>query len=295
MPSPALLLQGAAVGLLTGAVYALLASGLTLVFGVMRVVHISHAAFLVLAAYIVYLLNVTLGLDPLLAIPIVVPVFMLVGWGVQRVLISRLPADNFSMMSVLLTFAIAITIEGALVAVATSGFRSVNAPYANSSLQIGDLRLPYDQLIGFAVSLATFAAIAAVLKYTRYGQALRATVQHPQAARLVGINIDRVKGVGFALSLATAAVGGAVLAMILPFQPATHYEYIARLMAIIVVGGLGSIKGALVAGLLMGLLEGVVLVSIDATWGAMLFYVALFVTLIFRPSGFFGGRLAERF
>ncbi|HUG83441.1 MAG TPA: branched-chain amino acid ABC transporter permease [Euzebya sp.] len=295
MPSSALLLQGAVVGLLTGGVYALLASGLTLVFGIMRVVHISHAAFLVLAAYAVYLLDVTLGLDPLLAIPIVVPIFMLVGWAVQRVLIARLPADNFSMMSVLLTFAIAITIEGGLVAVATSGFRTVNAPYANSSLRLGDLRLPYDQLIGFTVALVTFATIAAVLKFSRYGQALRATVQHPQAAQLVGINIDRVKAVGFALSLATAAVGGAVLAMILPFQPSTHYEYIARLMAIIVVGGLGSIKGALYAGLLMGVLEGVVLVSIDATWGAMLFYIALFATLIFRPSGFFGGRLAERF
>ena len=295
MPSPALLLQGAAVGLLTGGVYALLASGLTLVFGVMRVVHISHAAFLVLAAYMVYALNASLGLDPLLAIPLVVPVFMLLGWAVQRFLISRLPTDNFSMMSVLLTFAIALIIEGGLVGVATSGYRSVNAPYANSSLALGDLRLPYDQLIGFAVSLATFAAIAAVLKFSRYGQALRATVQHPQAAQLVGINIDRVKGVGFALGLATAGVGGAVLAMILPFQPATHYEYIARLMAIIVVGGLGSIKGALIAGLLLGLLEGVVLVSIDATWGAMLFYIVLFATLIFKPSGFFGGRLAERF
>lgn len=295
MPSPSLLLQGAAVGLLTGGVYALLASGLTLVFGVMRVVHISHAAFLVAAAYLTYLLNVSFGVDPLLAIPIVIPVFLALGLLVQRLLLARLAPENVAMMSVLLTFAIAIVIEGGLVAVATSGYRSVNAPYANSSLALGGLRLPYDQLIGFAVSLVTFAGIAAVLKFSRYGQALRATTQHPQAARLVGINVERVKGLGFALGLATAGVGGTVLAMILPFQPSTHYEYIARLMAIIVVGGLGSIKGALIAGIGMGLLEGVVLVSIDATWGAMIFYIALFTTLIFRPQGFFGGRLAERF
>lgn len=294
MPSPGLLAQGAVVGLLTGGVYALLASGLTLIFGVMRVVHISHAAFLVLAAYVAYFLHSTFGLDPLLALPITVPLFFVTGVGIQRLLLSRL-RENVAMMSVLLTFAIAITIEGGLVAVATSTIRSVNVPYANSSLALGGLRLPYDQLVGFAIAALTFGLVLLLLRRSRYGQALRATTQHPAAARLVGIDTDRISGIGFGLGLATAAVGGAVLALIVPFFPSTHYDWIARLMAIIVLGGLGSVQGAALAALVMGVLEGVVLVSIDATWGAMVFYAALFGTLVFRPQGFFGGRLAERF
>lgn len=295
MPSSSLLLQGLLVGLLTGGVYALLSAGLTLVFGVMRVVHISHAAFLILAAYVVYFAHATFGLDPLLSIVFTVPLFFALGVAVQRLLIARLKPENLTMMSVLLTFAIAITIEGGLVAVATSTFRAVTVSYSNSSLALGPVRLPYDQLIGFAVAAVTFAALVAVLRFSRYGQALRATSQHPAAARLVGIDIRRVQGIGFGLGLATAAVGGSVLALILPFGPSSHYDWIARLMAIIVLGGLGSVQGAALAALLMGALEGVVLVSVDPTWGAMVFYVALFATLIFRPQGFFGGRLAERF
>lgn len=294
MPSAALIAQGAVVGLLTGGVYALLAGGLTLIFGVMRIVHISHAAFLILAAYATYALHTTLGIDPLLTLVITVPLFFVLGYGVQRLLLRRL-SENVAMMSVLLTFAIAIVIEGGLVAVAGSTFRSISAPYADSSLALGALRLPWDQVIGFAIAAATFGALVLVLRRSRYGQALRAASQHPQAARLVGIDTDRVAAIGFGLGLATAAVGGAVLSLIMPFFPASHYDWIARLMAVIVLGGLGSVQGAAVAALLMGVLEGVVLVSVDATWGAMVFYVALFATLVFRPQGFFGGRLAERF
>ncbi|HUH06387.1 MAG TPA: branched-chain amino acid ABC transporter permease [Egibacteraceae bacterium] len=294
MPSASLLAQGAAVGLLTGGVYALLSSGLTLIFGVMRVVHISHAAFLILAAYLTYWMNASFGLDPLLSIFITAPLFFVLGVGVQRLLLVRLK-ENATMMSVLLTFAIALVIEGGLVAAFTATVRGVSAPYAQTSLAVVGLRLPWDRIIGFAVAIVTFGILMAILRYTRYGQALRATAQHAAAAQLVGINTEAVKGVGFGLGLATAAVGGAVLALISPFFPSMHYDWIARLMAIIVVGGLGSIHGAVLAALLMGVVEGMVLVSINPTWGAMVFYAALFGTLIVRPQGFFGGRLAERF
>lgn len=295
MPSVELLLQGLAVGLLTGGVYALLSGGLTLVFGVMRVVHISHAAFLVLAAYLAFFAHTTFGLDPLVSIVWMVPLFFVLGVGVQRLLLARLRPENVTMMSVLLTFAVAITIEGGLVAVATSDYRAISMSYAGASLAVGPVRLPWDQLIGFAVAAVTFTVLLLVLRHSRYGRALRATIQHPAAARLVGVNTDKVMGIGFGLGLATTAVGGAVLALIMPFFPASHYDWIARLMAIIVLGGLGSVQGAALAALLMGLLEGLALSVVDPTWGAMVFYVVLFLTLIFRPQGFFGGRLAERF
>jgi branched-chain amino acid transport system permease protein len=295
VPSPSLLLQGVALGILTGGVYALLASGLTLYFGVMRVVQIAHPAFLFLAAYLTYVLFTTFGIDPLLSIVVTVPLFFVLGMAVQRFLIARLRSDSLTMMSVLLTFALALLIEGSLGVVFTGSFRSVTVDYATRSLDLAGVRLPYDRIIGFAVAAATLLVLFAILRYSRYGQALRATIQHREAARLVGIDTDRISAVGFGLGLATAAVGGAVLALITTFFPAAHWGWIARLMAIIVVGGLGSVTGAALAALLLGVLEAVVLVTLDATWAALVFYAFLFLTLVFRPQGFFGGRLAERF
>jgi branched-chain amino acid transport system permease protein len=120
-------------------------------------------------------------------------------------------------------------------------------------------------------------------------------MQHAAAARLVGIDAEMVSAVGFGLGLATAAVGGALLAILVPFFPAGHYAWIGRLMAIIVLGGLGSLPGAAIAAVAMGVVESLVLVSMSATWASMTFFIVLFVTLAFRPQGLFGGRLAERF
>src|SRR5918996_1348412 len=294
MPSLDLLVQAGSVGILTGGVYALLASGLTLIFGVMKIVHISHAAFIILAAYLTYLLTNDLGIDPLLTVVITAPLFFVLGVVVQRLLLSRLK-ENTTMMSVLLTFAIAIVIEGGMGLLWTSSHRSINVSYGQEALNLGDVRLPVDRMLGFLLAATTLALLFAVLRYSPYGQALRATIQHPAAARLVGVNAQTVSAVGFGLGLATAAVGGAILAILVPFFPASHYAWIGRLMAIIVLGGLGSVGGAAIAAVAMGVMESIVLVSMDATWASMIFFIVLFMTLALRPQGLFGGRLAERF
>jgi branched-chain amino acid transport system permease protein len=295
MPSGPLLLQGLALGILTGGLYALLSSGLSLYFGVMRVVMVAHPAFLIVAAYITYTLHIHLGLDPLLTIPITVPLFFVAGVAIQRLLISRLASDTMAMMSVLLTFGMALIIEGLLGTIYTGSYRSISMEYATKALSLGGIRLPYDRIIAFGIAALTLVVLFVVLRMTRFGQSLRATIQHPEAARLVGIKTDRVTGYGFGLGLATAAVGGAVLALITPFFPAAHWVWIGKLMAIIVVGGLGSVQGAAAAALMLGVIESVVLVTVDATWATMMFYVFLFLTLVVRPQGFFGGRLAQRF
>jgi branched-chain amino acid transport system permease protein len=290
-----LLVQGLALGILTGGLYALLASGLSLYFGVMRVVMVAHPAFLFLAAYLTYSLHTKTGLDPLLALPVTVPLFFAAGVAIQRLLIARLAAETMAMMSVLLTFAMALIIEGTLGAIYTGSFKSINPEYATKSFDLFGTQLPYDRLVGFGLAAVTLGALAVLLKATRFGQSLRATIQHPQAARQVGIKTDRVTGLGFGLGLATAAVGGAALAVYTPFFPASHWAWIGKLMAIIVVGGLGSVQGAAIAALLLGMVESLVLVSVDATWATLMFYVFLFLTLLLRPQGFFGGRLAQRF
>ncbi|MCG5214052.1 branched-chain amino acid ABC transporter permease [Streptosporangium sp. KLBMP 9127] len=290
-----LLLQGLALGILTGGLYALLSSGLSLYFGVMRVVMVAHPAFLIVAAYLTFTLHTGLGLDPLLTLPITVPVFFVAGVAIQRLLIARLASDTMAMMSVLLTFGLALIIEGLLGTFYTGSYRSISMEYATQSLALGPVRLPYDRIIAFAVAAVTLGVLFAVLRMTRFGQALRATIQHPEAARLIGIKTERVTGYGFGVGLATAAVGGAVLALITPFFPAAHWVWIGKLMAIIVVGGLGSVQGAAVAALMLGVIESLVLVTVDATWATMMFYIFLFLTLVVRPQGFFGGRLAQRF
>ena len=290
-----LFIQSVVFGILTGGVYALLASGLSLYFGVMRIVQIAHPSFLFLGAYLTYSLHNRFDIDPLLTLPITVPLFFVTGMAIQRLLLARLRDENAAMMSVLLTFAIAVVVEGGLSAVYTGSYRSIDVEYAKRAFDWFGVRIPRDRVIGLVVAGTTLLLLFAVLRYSRYGRSLRATMQHRDAARLVGVDTDRVQAIGFGIGMSTAAVGGAVLSIITTFFPSGHWEWIAKLMAIIVVGGLGSVGGAAVAAFALGILEAVVQSWLSPVWAGMVFYLFLFVTLVFRPQGLFGGRLAQRY
>ncbi|WP_369372280.1 branched-chain amino acid ABC transporter permease [Promicromonospora sp. Populi] len=287
--------QSLVLGILLGGLYALLAAGLTLYFGVMRVVMIAHSAFLILAAYLAWYFHETSGLDPLLSLVITVPLFFVVGYGMQRFLVSRLRPISLTTMSVLLTFAVALTIEGLLGFVWSGTQRRVQLDYSSASIELGGVSIAVVKLIAFALAAISLGALYLILRKTSFGRALRATTQHPEAARLVGIDTDRVAGLGFGLGLATAAIGGTALALDYTIYPSLHWHWIGPLMAIIVVGGLGSIPGAAIAALLLGVAASLLQVPLGTTWAQTVFYLALFVTLMIRPQGFFGGRLAQRF
>ena len=290
-----LLLQSLVLGVLLGGLYALLAAGLTLYFGVMRVVMIAHSAFLILAAYLAWFFSTETGLDPLLSLLVTVPLFFGLGVAMQRLLISRLRPATLTMMSVLLTFSIALVIEGMLGFVFTGTQRRIQLPYGSESFEIFGANIAVVKLIAFGMAAASLLALYLLLKKTQFGQALRATIQHPEAARLVGINTERVAGYGFGLGLATAAIGGTALSLDSTIYPSLHWHWIGPLMAIIVVGGLGSIPGAAIAALVLGLGQSLLQIPLGTTWAQTFFYVALFATLMVRPQGFFGGRLAQRF
>ena len=290
-----LLLQSIVLGILLGGLYALLAAGLTLYFGVMRVVMIAHSAFLILAAYLAWFFTRSTGLDPLLSLVLTVPLFFLTGVAMQRLLIARLRPATLTMMSVLLTFAIALIIEGMLGFVFSGTQRRIRLPYGGSNFEILGANVAVVKLIAFGLAAASLLALYVLLKKTQFGQALRATIQHPEAARLIGIDTDRVAGYGFGLGLATAAVGGAALSLDSTIYPSLHWHWIGPLMAIIVVGGLGSIPGAAIAALVLGLGQSLLQIPLGTTWAQTFFYIALFATLMVRPQGFFGGRLAQRF
>jgi branched-chain amino acid transport system permease protein len=293
--SGALLFQSIILGLLLGGLYALLAAGLTLYFGIMQVVMIAHSAFLILAAYLAWYFREKTGLDPLLSLAGTVPLFFVAGVLMQRLLLARLRPATRTMMSVLLTFSIALVIEGTLGYAFTGTQRRVRLGYSGASLEFFGARVAVVKLIAFGLAAAAMLALYLLMTKSRFGQALRATIQDREAAQLVGIDTDRVAGYGFGLGLATAAVGGTALALDSTIYPSLHWHWIGPLMAIIVVGGLGSVPGAAIAAMVLGLAQSLLQIPFGTTWAQTVFYLALFATLAFRPQGFFGGRLAQRF
>ena len=290
-----LLLQTLILGVLLGGLYAMLAAGLTLYFGVMRVVMIAHSAFLILAGYLAWLFTSQTGLDPLLSLLVTVPLFFGIGVVMQRLLIARLRPATLTMMSVLLAFAIALTIEGLLGFFFSGAQRRIPLAYAGASLEFFGANVAVVKLIAFGLAAVSLVGLYVLLKLTPFGQALRATIQHKEAAQLVGINTAKVAGYGFGLGLAMAAIGGTALALDVTIYPSLHWDWIGPLMAVIVVGGLGSIPGAVIAAMVLGVAQSLLQLPLGTTWAQTLFYVALFATLMLRPQGFFGGRLAQRF
>ncbi|MEV6109907.1 branched-chain amino acid ABC transporter permease [Streptomyces sp. NPDC051940] len=295
MDSPSLVFQSLIHGVLLGGLYALLAAGLTLYFGIMRVVMIAHSAFLILAAYLAWYVHRETGLDPMLTMIGTVPLFFLIGVGMQRGLLSRLRPATLTMMSVLLTFSIAMIIEGLLSYVWSGSQRRIGLGYGTSSFELWGARVAVVKLIAFGLAAVSLLALYLLLKHSRFGQALRATIQHKEAAQLIGVDTDRIAGYGFGLGLASAAVGGTALSLDATIYPSLHWHWIGPLMAIIVVGGLGSVPGAAIAAMVLGVMESVLQIDMGTTWAQTVFYLALFATLAVRPQGFFGGRLAQRF
>jgi branched-chain amino acid transport system permease protein len=224
-----------------------------------------------------------------------VPLFFGAGVLLQRVLLTRLRPATLTMMSVLLTFAIALLIEGLLGYAFTGTQRRVQLGYGSASLEVFGARVAVVKLIAFGLAVVALGTLYVLMKRTRFGWALRATIQHRDAARLLGIDTDRVAGYGFGIGLATAAIGGTALSLDTTIYPSLHWHWIGPLMAIIVVGGLGSVPGAAIAAMVLGMAQSLLQIPMGTTWAQTVFYVALFATLAIRPQGFFGGRLAQRF
>jgi branched-chain amino acid transport system permease protein len=285
-------LQILVLGLLLGGVYAMMASGLTLLFGVMRVVNLAHAAFILVASYITYLLFENFALDPIVSLVITMPLMFGLGVGVYLLLFPRIEnSPRYVEMTVLLTFGLALVVEGLLTFIFTGTFRSVRPGYASTSVAIGDLFVPASQLYASLVSFALLIGLWAVLRLTKTGTAIRATMQNRSAAQIVGVNVRRVSSLAFGLGMALAGAAGSLLSFMFPFFPARHWQWIALLLALIVLGGMGSIKGAVVGALLLAVASAVVTNQIGPTWSPITFYLTLFVILLIRPQGLFGAKV----
>jgi branched-chain amino acid transport system permease protein len=283
--------QACILGLLTGGVYALMASGLALGFGVMRVINVAQGALIILGAYLSYTLYQHIGIDPFVGLVVLTPLMFVLGVGLQLAFLRPLRDEEREELSLLVTWALALGIEGVLSVFYKTTYRSTITGYADRSWHVLGYHLSVVRCYAFIASMIVLGLLFAILKLTRLGRAIRATVQNPTAARLLGVETSRVSGVGFGLSVATASAAGAVYGMVFPFNPGSHYDLISRLLTIVVLGGLGSLGGAVVAALLMGLAESLFAVEISPAWSSFTFFVVLIVVLIFRPQGLFGSRV----
>ena len=285
--SPGLFAQSLVLGVLTGGMYALMAAGLTLIFGVMKVINVAHAAMIVMGAYLSLTLFRHLGIDPLVSVVLLVPVFLGLGALVQWGVVNRL-AERDITLTVLMTFGFAIILEGLQGAIWTSSYQGIKTAYSLESFRLFTLYVPVVRLIAAGVSLVLLAGLYLMLTFTSLGRAIRATIQNRTAAQLVGVNVRLVTTISFAVGIAIAGAAGPLLGMLFTFYPATHWLWIGKLLAIVVLGGLGSLRGAFVAAMLLGIAEQVTSVTIALDWAPMIFYVFLFGVLVVRPQGLFG-------
>jgi branched-chain amino acid transport system permease protein len=286
------LVQALILGLLIGGVYALMASGLTLIFGVMNIINVAQGAFLILVAMITWWMWRHTGIDPILASVVTTPLMFGFGWVLYRTVISRIRGSSAS-MSVLLTFGLALVIEGVLNLTAGNKFKSATPSYFEQSYRIGSLSLPKPQVYGFLAAVVVLAVLYVVLTRTWTGRAIRACSQNPNGAALVGVGATSTAALAFAVGSATAGVGGSILSVLYPFFPASHYDWISRLLGIIVLGGMGSLPGALVGALVLGLAETLTATYGSLRWSTLVFYLVILVVLLLRPQGLFGQRLRE--
>ncbi|MBK5569843.1 branched-chain amino acid ABC transporter permease [Ensifer sp. 2YAB10] len=283
------ILQILILGLALGGVIALMGSGLSLVFGVMRIVNLAHPSLIICGAYVSYWAFKLWGLDPIATLPIAALIMAAIGVLLYRLMFeSQAKSARYSEMTVLLTFALAMIVEGFLGAAFTNTQRVTSPDYATDAFFIGSLFIPKGQLYAGCVSLAIIGALTLFLNYSRLGYAIRATTQNREAAELLGVNVNLISMIAFAIGIGLAGAAGSLVSFVFSFFPAKQWEWIAMLMSVVVLGGMGSVLGTVVAALLLSVIAAFVGTWVGATWSTMTFFLALFVILLIRPQGLFG-------
>jgi branched-chain amino acid transport system permease protein len=282
------LLQAIVDGVLTGGVYALMAAGLTLIFGVMDIINIAQGAMVVLGAYLSYELATKVGIPLLPGLLITVPAMFALGMAVEFFFMRRVHESDRTAMSILVTFAVAIIIEGVLSAVFGVNYVQLHASYVDQSVHLLGFYLPWIYVIAFVLAVVLLAGLYAVLYRTKFGRAVRASLQNRTAADLIGINVNRTRTIAVGIGVAITAVGGFAFGATTAFNPNSGYDLISRLLAIVILGGMGSIGGAMVAAMFMLVINDVVAVAWSPTWAPLVFFAALVIVLSIRPQGLFG-------
>jgi len=282
-----IIIQGVVLGILTGGIYALMASGLTLIFGVLEIINVAQGILVVLGAYLSFVLERSLHIDLFLGLLITLPVMFGLGVLLEWALIRRLKWERIT-LSILATYAIALIIEGVLGFIFTTNFQELHAWYIDATFNVNGFYINYVYIFAFLLSVVLLAGLFLLIYRTAFGRKLRASMQNRTAASLIGINVSRIQAITYGIGTALAAAGGMAFGATNAFNPASSYDLIYRLLVIIVLGGLGSLRGALIGSLVMVIIGDVVALIWSPVWSSTVFFVLLALLLVFRPRGLFG-------
>lgn len=274
-------------GLLLGGVYALFATGLNMVFGVMKVINLGHGELMMLGAYITFFLFDQAGLNPIISLPISALLMLAFGVLLQMTLVERV-VNQPLLSSLLLTFGLSTLMMGVAMNLWTTNFRSVAWEPLTGSWTVAEVAISKSRLVAFVIALAVTAGMWLFLEKSTFGKAIRATSQHPQVAQLCGIDVRKVRLATFGLGSAMAAISGSLIAIIFTINPEMGRMFIGKGFAIIVLGGLGSFFGAFLGSLVLGVGETVTAYFTNTQLSEGVAYLILLLVLLFRPSGFFG-------
>jgi branched-chain amino acid transport system permease protein len=287
MITPGMLAQVVVSGLLAGALYAMVALGLALIFGVMRVINIAHGPMLMLGAYTTWLLFDRFGMNPYLTLPVSAAVMFAVGALLQRTLVFRV-VDAPELSSLLLTFGVSIALVNVAQLVFTSDLRSVE--FLTGSILLGPVAVSKSRLIACVFAAGITALAFLFLRATKLGKAIRATSQSREVAMVCGIDVQRIHLIAFGMACALAACGGTLVAVMVAIQPEMGQIWTFKSFLVIVLGGAGNYPGALLGGLLLGLVEQLASLFLTTQLSEAVAYVLLVLALLVRPTGLLGGR-----
>ena len=284
-----LLINAIIAGILLGGFYVAVTVGVSISFGMFDIVNIAHPAFIILGSYLAYIVNSRLGLDPVLVGLLMLPVFYALGAGVYQVYyLSFEKRGQEALRGLAFFFGILFITEVGLILIFGVDYRYVEARYIGPTETFGFVNLPYRMLVPCVLALAMFAALQVFLSRTFIGRAIMAVSQDQGALALMAANPIRIKRIAFGISIATAALAGAFLIIIQPVEPSVGREYIGRVFAICVLGGLGSLPGTVIGAMILGIMESITSTFYVPSWSPAVAFGFLPLTLAFRPSGLFG-------
>jgi branched-chain amino acid transport system permease protein len=281
-------LQTLISGVLVGGIYCLIGLGLTVIFGVMRIINACHGDLIMIAMYLSYYLHRSTGLEPLLSVIVTAPCLFLLGYVIQRVFVARLRGSYAEDNSLLLTFGLGLILANAVLLLFTADFRVVETAYSRAVWHVAGLSINVSYLFSFAMALVVTGLLYLFFMRSDLGMAIRATTQNRMAAGLVGVDVARVSWISFGLGAALAGVAGALLTPIFYLYPTVGSLFTIKAFEVVVLGGMGSISGAIYGGLALGIVESLGAVYVSTGYKDAIGFIAFVLVLVFRPAGLVG-------
>ena len=284
-----LLLNAIVAGLLLGGFYAAVTVGVSISFGILDIVNIAHPAFVILGSYLAYFININVGIDPVIVSLLALPVFYALGGSVYQIYyFSFERRGQEPLRGLAFFFGLLFVTEVSLILVFGVDYRYVEASYIGPSLHLGFIDVPLRMLVPCVIALALFGALELFVSRSFLGRAIMAVSQDQLALQLMAADPIRIKRIAFGISIATASIAGALLIIIQPIEPSVGRDYIGRVFAICVLGGLGSLPGSLIAAMLLGMVESLTSTFYGPSWSPAVSFGFLLLTLAFRPAGLLG-------